>query len=183
MAKVHKQLNKQKVIPHIKKCFAYAVSQNRGNSVNLAKHLNLIPDHLYDRHENCPSWGKPKEKQTVKFTDELLYNELKIFFAKYARNAEKFSISASSQGNESFNNFIAHKAPKNICLSRSKSCDYRVADSVYVKNDGEECIINYKKILNLPKEVYTSQYIHNSDKKRLYRKNKEKKPELKKKDF
>ena len=46
-------------------------------------------------------------------------------FTKYAANASKFSVAASSQANESFNNIVANKAPKNKCLSRSETCDFR----------------------------------------------------------
>jgi len=49
------------------------------------------------------------------------------------------------QENESFNNIVANKTHKNKYLSRSVACDFRVANSVCVKNDGESSILNVKK--------------------------------------
>lgn len=115
----HKQLNRKGVISHIKKCFSYAVRQNKGQSKTLANELKRIPDHLYGRHENCSSWCKPKSKHTVLLSDNDLHKKLVNFFDKYAANSHKFSISAASQINEAFNNIVAHKAKKNECLSTS----------------------------------------------------------------
>nr|XP_046484383.1 uncharacterized protein LOC124220050 [Neodiprion pinetum] len=106
MQSSYKELARQGVSPHIKKCFSYAVSQNKGKSEQLALNLKQIPDHLFSRHENC---------------------------------------AASSQGNESFNNVVAHKAHKNKCLSTSAACDIRVASAVCVKNDGDASILNIQK--------------------------------------
>jgi hypothetical protein len=148
LAKKCKQLNKQGVISHVKKCFTYAIAQNKGQTTQLADILRSIPDHLYGQHENCKEWCSRQEnstKQTIKLTDETLLNELKIIFDKYANNAQKFSMVASSQSNESVNNIIAHKAPKNVCLSKSAACDFRVASAVCTKNDGECSILNVKK--------------------------------------
>lgn len=69
--------------------------------------------------------------------DLELKRELETLCKKYADNAEKFSIAASSQANESVNNIMAHKAPKNRCYSLSQSADYRFASSVCSKNKGE----------------------------------------------
>lgn len=45
-----KQLNRKGVIAHIKKCFSYAVAQNKGKSQDLAKQLKNLPDHLFGSH-------------------------------------------------------------------------------------------------------------------------------------
>ena len=70
---------------------------------------------------------------------------MRLLFDKYANNSNKFSVAASSQGNESVNNIITHKSPKNVCYSRSASADYRVAGAVCCKNDGEVSLLNVKK--------------------------------------
>lgn len=133
MRNKYKQLNRKGIISHIKKCFSYTVSQNKGKRECLAKALKKLPDHFFGRHENCGNWCKPKSKHTIQLSEPDLYDELVQFFGKYAANAGKFSVAASSQANESFNNIVTHEAAKNICLSKSAACDFRVADSVCVK--------------------------------------------------
>ncbi|KYQ49305.1 hypothetical protein ALC60_11637 [Trachymyrmex zeteki] len=118
-------------------------------AAKLAIQIKRIPDHVFGNHENCEDWCKPKEKHAVNLSDQTLYQELVQFFGKYAANAHKFSISASNQANESFNNIVTNKAHKNKCLSRSAACDFRVANSVCVKNDGESSILNVQEKLRL----------------------------------
>lgn len=66
---------------------------------------------------------------------------------------------------------MARKAPKNVCYSRSESCDFRVADAVCVKNDGESSLFNIKKEMDLTCSDHSAAFITSVDKKR--RKNKE----------
>lgn len=175
LAVKHKQLNRKGVIKHIvQKCFTYAVTQNKGQSKKLGEALKIIPDHLFGHHQNCGGWCKKEKKHTVSLSDELLYKDLVTLFHKYAANSEKFSVAASSQINESFNNIVAHKAPKNICLSKSAACDIRVADGVCTLNDGEKCVVNYKKSMKIPTGSFTESYVVASDRKRLKRKIKSK---------
>lgn len=169
-----KQLNRRGVIAHIKKCFSYAVAQNKGKSENLAKELKKIPDHLFGSHENCGNWCKPKKKHTILLSDKPLYHALVTFFSTYAENAHKFSVAASSQANESFNNIVANKAHKNKCLSRSAACDFRVADSVCVKNDGEHSLLNVQKTAGLTVGTHTIKFASVADSKRLRRAEKSK---------
>ncbi|KAJ8669121.1 hypothetical protein QAD02_000380 [Eretmocerus hayati] len=56
LAKIHKELGRKGVINHIKKWFSYAVAQNKGKTKELATTLRSIPDHLFDKHENCAKW-------------------------------------------------------------------------------------------------------------------------------
>ncbi|CAG5073037.1 Protein of unknown function, partial [Cotesia congregata] len=110
------------------------VSQNKGNAAQLADALRQIPDHAFGNHENC---------------DAGLYNKLKQIFIKYANNAAKFSIAASSQANESVNNIMAHKAPENRCYSLSESADFRLASTVCTKNDGDGHLLDVMLKLNV----------------------------------
>ncbi|KAG5885047.1 hypothetical protein JTB14_033366 [Gonioctena quinquepunctata] len=48
-----KEMGKSQVIPHLKKCFTIAIHQNMKYSIELAKALNVIPDHMYGSHKNC----------------------------------------------------------------------------------------------------------------------------------
>lgn len=62
LSNTHKQLCRKGVIAHIKKCFCYAVSQNKGQSKTLAEALKSIPHHLFGNHENCGKWCTPNSK-------------------------------------------------------------------------------------------------------------------------
>ena len=86
----------------------------------------------------------------------------------YAVNVGKFSVAASSQTNESFNNVMA--AHKNHCLSTSGACDFRAADAVCVWNDGEKSIANFRSQADLQSEPFTVRYADGTDRKRLKRK-------------
>lgn len=90
--------------------------------------------------------------------DDNLYQKLIELFEKYAKNSHKFSMAASSQSNESLNNIMAHKAPKNRCYSLSESADYRMASSVTAKNDGEKYILNVREKLSMPCGTHASRH-------------------------
>lgn len=162
----HKELKSKGVIDHIKKCFSYAQSQNKNNAEQLKVELMNITDHLFNKHENCSSWCKKKIHQIV-LTDQSLYDDLLEIFTKYANNAEKFSVAASTQGNEAFHGIVARKLPKNKCLSTSEAADYRVASAVLAKNDGEKAVatITKNKLLLSPGTL-TKKYSNVADKKR-----------------
>lgn len=134
----------------------------------MAKALKKLPDHFFGRHENCENWCKPKSKHTVQLS-VFLYDELVQFFGKYAANAGKFSVAASSQANESFNNIVTHKAAKNKYLSKSAACDFKVADNVCVKNDGEQSILNMQKRLGISEGSHSVKYAIVADNKRCKR--------------
>lgn len=56
----HRELKKQGVINHIKKCFTYALSQNKKQSQQLALALLSIPNHLFNEHKDCGTWCSTK---------------------------------------------------------------------------------------------------------------------------
>ncbi|XP_058808409.1 uncharacterized protein LOC131673999 [Phymastichus coffea] len=170
MRSLHKEMNKKGVIAHIKKCFAYAVAQNKGDCERLRKELKRLPDHFYGRHENCGFWCKYKDKHTLTLTNNELYEKLVQLLNKYAANAAKFSVAASSQTNKSFNNVVAHKAHKNQCLSTTATCDVRVGDSVCTWNDGEKAILNFRTRLGFEEQCFSALYAEGADRKRLKRK-------------
>lgn len=163
---------KKETIAHLKKCFGYALAQNAGDGNNLATTLRSIPDHIFNRHENCGSWCVRKNgsgQQKITLIDPSLFDALSTLFEKYATNAYKFSIAASSQANESFNNIMAHKAPKNICYSTSESSSYRLASAVCTKNEGDSYVADVRKRLQLTPGRYTKIHAENSDKRRNLR--------------
>ncbi|KAK0074425.1 hypothetical protein PV326_012460 [Microctonus aethiopoides] len=152
----HKFLCKKGLIQHIKKCFSYAISQNKGDSVGLARNVRCIPHHLFNKHDDCGTWCKTKNntssdynQQTFIVKDINLYGDLQLIFNSYADNAFKYCISASSQANEAFNHSVTRKFPKNKNFSMSSSGDTRVACAVLAKNDGNSYLKDVKKSLNL----------------------------------
>lgn len=90
--------------------------------------------------------------------------ELKEVFNKFANNAPKFSVAASSQANESFNNIVAHKALKNHCYSLSKFSRYRVVSAVATKNDGNRYLLGANNILSISPGKHTASYMAMKDK-------------------
>ncbi|XP_043480002.1 uncharacterized protein LOC122509810 [Leptopilina heterotoma] len=171
---------KTETVRHIKKCFGYAVHQNKGKAKELADTLRSIPDHLFNRHEKCGSWCKRDLKpQKIILQDSKLYKVLENIFIKYANNASKFSVAASSQGNESFHNIVAHKSPKNHSYSLSESCSYRVASAVATKNEGDSHLLNVKEKLSLSPGKHTSAFVTKKDEVRKKRAIKAKLPATK----
>ncbi|KAH0539979.1 hypothetical protein KQX54_010658 [Cotesia glomerata] len=75
---------------------------------------------------------------------------------------------------------MAHKSPKNICYSLSKSSSFRLASSVCTKNDGESSILEIRKNLGLSSGLNTDFYAKQADLKRTIRSDDAKLPEAKK---
>lgn len=82
---------------------------------------------------------------------------------KYAENASKFVIRASSQSNESINRMMSHKAHKSDCFSLSEACDVRYASVVCTKNEGERYICDLRKKAQLTEGEYTARFADQSD--------------------
>ena len=150
----HKHKLSVKSISHLQKCFTYAIDQNRGDAAGLAANLQAIVPHTFDNHEHC-------EQQDVKWCGYLsapevyrhkslahgkgltgaeLHKDLTNVFDAFIQNADKLAHLESSQANESFNNIVASKAPKNKHYSGSESLSYRVSAAVSQKNDGHTYI-------------------------------------------
>ncbi|XP_034935711.1 uncharacterized protein [Chelonus insularis] len=173
----YREMAHKSVIPHLKKCFGYAVAQNKGQTAKLASTLRSIPDHVYGRHENCDSWchrdsadsNNNTESQTILLHNPELFKELSTIFQKYANNASKFSTGASSQSNESFHNMVAHKNPKKDCHSLSEASDFRIASAVCTKNEGNLYLSKVEKQLNMSPGKRTASFSSQLDEKRLKR--------------
>ena len=166
LAKTFKELKKQGVINHLKKCFCYAIAQNKGSSTDVAQAIKSIPDHVYNQHENCGEWCKREndnKNQKIILKDELLYNSLRDIFLKYSNNSSKFSVAASSQANESLNSVIASRAPKAKCYSRTGSADYRVASAILTKNEGAYGLVKVKERFGFALGTHTKKYYTKAD--------------------
>lgn len=126
---------------YLRRCFAYAVSQNIGDIEKLKQTLQNIPNHEFNIHNDCGEWCKYKDNQENSksskspwFQSPQLFSKLTEMFNKLADNAERYASAASSQANEALNNSITRKAPKNICFSKSDSMDTRAKCATARKN-------------------------------------------------
>ncbi|XP_046587866.1 uncharacterized protein LOC124293015 [Neodiprion lecontei] len=177
LRKGYSEMRNKEVIPHLKKCFSYALVQNKGHSAELGKTIRNIPEHVFGQHENCGVWCKGTHK--IELKNQQLYTKLSELFGKYADNAAKFSVAASSQANESINNIMVHKAPKNCCYSLSESGDYRLASTVCTKNEGEKHIMDVNSKLNVSPGKHTASFAKVLETKRKKRAMKAKLPTTK----
>ena len=66
---------------------------------------------------------------------------------------------------------IAHKAPKNVSLSTTASCDFRVASAICCKNEGENSLLTIKQNLSLSPGMHTKKYAARADKLRFQKSN------------
>ena len=93
----------QKVLEHFKRCFTYALAQNKGNSKNVkAAVLSSIVPQSYGDHEKCGKWcGFIKSPSTYKhkyllygkdLTDPSLRKDLDKFFFQLAKCGEKLAF-------------------------------------------------------------------------------------------
>lgn len=98
---------KKNVIPHLKKCFSYAVAQNKGDSEHLAEAVRSITNHAFDRHDNCGKWCKSEEStsHTIKIHEHDPLPKVERYFRQICSNSEKFCVAASNQSNESVKEF------------------------------------------------------------------------------
>ncbi|XP_024937792.1 uncharacterized protein LOC112493919 [Cephus cinctus] len=157
--------NNRDVIPHLQKCFAFAVAQNKGKSTDLAAMLRAIPDHVFDQHENCgqryyQGSENDSNSQQILLKNPELHQVLSELFQKYANNS---AVAASSQGNESLNNIMAHKAPKNRYYSQREFADYQWASSICTKNGGNGYLPHVAKKLGMSPVKYTKPFIKRQD--------------------
>lgn len=57
---------------HLEKCFKYAVSQNKGNEVMLAKTAMNIPNHVFGKHDACGDWCQEDRSHKIQLKDPAL---------------------------------------------------------------------------------------------------------------
>lgn len=81
---------------------------------------------------------KNKENMKIRFTNPILFLELKKYFS--CLDALKFCSAASTQANESVNNIMTSKAPKRVSYSTSESADFRFGATIAQKNCGQDYI-------------------------------------------
>ncbi|KAL5012907.1 hypothetical protein ScPMuIL_011458 [Solemya velum] len=150
-------------IQYLKKCFNYALAQNKGDVENCRSAILQIVPHAFGEHASCGTWcGYNQNPETYKhrsltrdFSGEILHRDLDAVFLVFANNAEKIAPGGSTKDVESFNNMAAAKAPKRCHFSASGSLNSRVDCAVVQKNIGHTYINKVNKAAGLsPGIVY-----------------------------
>ena len=120
-------------ISSLQKNFNYCVAQNKGNSTEMARAIENIPNHCFNVHDSCGSWCNYKnhpDTYTHKaigdgFKDQKLFEALKSIFNKLASKTNQFVAGTFSNPNESLNAIIVSKAPKSRSYGTSAASDIR----------------------------------------------------------
>lgn len=144
LQKKHKSLT-VRVITSLQKNFDYAVMQHRNNPEHLAAALQACYLHPFGDHTKCGTWcgflkdpayRHPNLPYGKDLTDQNLKTDLEALFKTFIDSKEKLACLGSSQGNESFNNTVASKAPKTRHYCGSSSLSTRVKMAALQKNEG-----------------------------------------------
>ncbi|CAC5424477.1 unnamed protein product [Mytilus coruscus] len=134
---------------HLMKCFTYAVHSNKNDKQQMKKDLSAIVPHVFNEHENCNArWSgylKNPQNYTPTIKSSNLDLKLNKIFHDYIDNIDKLVPCASTKENESFNNMLTAKAPKNKHYSASSSLEARVNCTVAQKN----LSFNYVSLVNV----------------------------------
>ena len=186
----HKELT-DTVIKYIKKCFSYAIAQNKGDPTSLATALQSIPGHIFGDHSRCnKAWcgyhkdpehylHKSLSRTGKDLTSVALHDALVNILSTFAANAEKLAPHGSSQRNEALNNTIGSKAPKIRHYGGSSSNDQRIAAAVAQKNIGYTFVPKVMTHLNVSPGTYTSAHALRMNRKIQLNKQKSKSPSRK----
>ncbi|XP_046387737.1 uncharacterized protein LOC124157226 [Ischnura elegans] len=162
----HRQLLGRNVIPYLKRCFSYAVDQNRGDEEGTRRAIINIANHAFGDHQGCGEWckgdtdnyshkslprGKPLEGRALK-------SALEKILESFAAESSKIAPGGSSQANESFNQMVAIRAPKNRHYGSSAALNIRVAAAACQKNLGPKHVIGINRKLDLSPGSLTKSY-------------------------
>ncbi|XP_061188202.1 uncharacterized protein LOC133196309 [Saccostrea echinata] len=165
-SKNYKELN-SKTIQHLSKCFKYCISQNENDPSGMKKNLEAIGRHVFGDHSFCESWCKylaspltykPWQLPYHRYlNNQDLKSDLTSLLSLYISQADKLVDLGSTQPNESLNNTIASKTPKQNFYSGSESNDFRVAAAIAQKNLGHHYVTEVNEVLLLsPGEITSS---------------------------
>ena len=132
-----------KSINAIMKSFGYLLAQAKGDEEAILKGLPSVVLHQFGQHNNCGSWCRLKDHTASQhrnlpwgadLQDRQLKEDLLTIFKDL--KIEKLSKMDSTNSNESFNNIVRSKAPKDKHYSESGSLQHRLAAAACQKNDG-----------------------------------------------
>ncbi|KAK3084401.1 hypothetical protein FSP39_012922 [Pinctada imbricata] len=186
----NKNIMSTKTISYFKKCFTYAIEQNKGDEHGLRTNLEAIVPHAFGNHDKCnDKWcGYIRNPSTFRhkslpFGKDLEGDDLKKslnkVFQKQIDNVKKLVDLDSSNANENLNQLIAKKAPKAQHYSGSESLSYRVSAAIAQKNEGHQYLLQVNSECNLSPGKKTEVRLKRLDKKRLKKKERQTKRETK----
>ena len=159
LAKKHKILTNTN-IKYIRKCFSYALHQNKGDVDKCRDAIDNIVPHCFGEHEKCnAAWcgakTAPETYQHKTLLQDLsgaeLRSDLASIFKTYSNAAAKLAQCGSTKECESFHNMLTSKASKRTHLcSTPYNLTTRIGLAVAQKNIGEEFIgqVNEKALLS-----------------------------------
>ena len=156
LQKKHKILNTQ-VIRYLKKCFSYAVAQNKGEVEECKNAISSIVPHAFGDHLTCGNWcGFNNNPETYRHSGlakdlegDILKEDLTAVFGSFAGNAAKIAPGGSTREVESFNNMIGAKAPKRCHFSATGGLKSRVDCAVLQKNLGNSYVSQVNESIGL----------------------------------
>lgn len=132
-----------KTINAIMKGFSYMLSQAKGEVEHIRNGLPSVVLHQFGDHSQCGSWcailKEPSRKhRNLPWGADLTNIELKRSLLSVFKklDPEKLSKLDSSNSNESFNNTLRSKAPKDKHYSDGGSLAHRLSAAVCQKNEG-----------------------------------------------
>uniref|UniRef100_A0A8W8JLN1 Exonuclease domain-containing protein n=1 Tax=Magallana gigas TaxID=29159 RepID=A0A8W8JLN1_MAGGI len=135
---------------------SYMIAQNTGNIYAIKENLESVVLHQFGEHDDCGNWcsfkGNPTGKHKnlpwgLDLSNNSLKNDLMSIFKTL--DAEKLSKLGSSNVNESFNNILRSKAPKDKHYSESSSLAHRLSAAVCQKNEGYDYVAKVHQNLGL----------------------------------
>ncbi|XP_062619911.1 uncharacterized protein LOC134281467 [Saccostrea cucullata] len=150
-----------KTINALLKSFNYMIAQNTGKEEEIKRNLTSVVLHQFGEHGTCGNWCELKENPSGKHKNlpwglDLHNNSLKRdllqVFSKL--DPSKLCKLDSSNPNESFNNILRSKAPKDKHYSESSSLSHRISAAVCQKNEGYGYVA--KKFCLSTKAMYPS---------------------------
>ncbi|XP_057335039.1 uncharacterized protein LOC130673844 [Microplitis mediator] len=171
LGSTYKELNSP-VITHLKKCFNYALDQNRDNSEDAKKALLNIVNHVYDEHNSCGDWCNAKDNPDYIYKnlprgEPLQNSNLKVALTKclekFTHRIARIARGGSSQPNESFNRMVAIKYPKSRHYAESNSYKYRTMAAVCQKNIGATYMTQVFQVAGLEVGYFTHKHSSSRD--------------------
>ncbi|CAC5374563.1 unnamed protein product [Mytilus coruscus] len=142
-----------KTITALLKTFSFMLAQNKGDSDRIKNSLPTVVLHQFGKHDGCGDWCQMKNNPTAKhrnlpwgadLKDENMKKDLLKVFTDL--DPGKLSKLDSSNPNESFNNTVRSKAPKDKHYSESGSLAHRLSAAVCQKNEGYKYVAQLQRL-------------------------------------
>ncbi|XP_077273314.1 uncharacterized protein LOC143903538 [Temnothorax americanus] len=167
LANTHRELDRGSVIPYLKRCFNYALDQNKEYTEATTKALLSIAEHIFGSYSNCGTWCEAKDNPEYVFKSlpkgkplfsKSLQTALHGVLMEFTSRVLKVAPGGSSQLNESFNHMVATRALKSRHYASSRSILLQVAAAVCQKNFGPKHIIDVRVEAGLPPGTIAEEY-------------------------